>query len=290
MIHSEPSGGTTATRGSTVILTVSSGPKLAKVPVLVGTPALGRGPADPRPRPRPRASPKKRARSPAGEVIRQSPSAGSQAAARLDRLDRRLQGRSRRSTVPNVIGKELRPKRWQALREAGPQPDRAGTGNRSRLPRSAASPTSSRRRARRSNPGAEVTVVVGKPRPNRRPRPTGRSRTRRRRGDEGRGALAAGAPPSTTSRCARARRWRAGWRRPATRRCAVTIARDGRWSCDGAAGRADSRRRACSAPTPSSRPCTGPSARTAASRACSSGSTSPTSAPTCSPRRSAWTS
>ena len=37
VIHSEPSAGTTATRGSNVILTVSSGQKLAKVPVLVGS-------------------------------------------------------------------------------------------------------------------------------------------------------------------------------------------------------------------------------------------------------------
>ena len=40
---------------------VSSGPKLAKVPVLVGTQRLAGRAADPRPRPRPRASKKKRA-------------------------------------------------------------------------------------------------------------------------------------------------------------------------------------------------------------------------------------
>ena len=37
MIKSEPSGGQTATKGSEVVLRVSSGPKLAKVPVLVGS-------------------------------------------------------------------------------------------------------------------------------------------------------------------------------------------------------------------------------------------------------------
>ena len=37
MINSEPSGGTTATKGTEVLLRVSSGPKLATVPVLVGT-------------------------------------------------------------------------------------------------------------------------------------------------------------------------------------------------------------------------------------------------------------
>ena len=37
VIHSEPSGGETATRGTDVLLTVSNGPKLATVPVLAGT-------------------------------------------------------------------------------------------------------------------------------------------------------------------------------------------------------------------------------------------------------------
>ena len=39
VMHSEPSGGSPLTRGSTVVLTVSSGPRLGKVPVLVGYPA-----------------------------------------------------------------------------------------------------------------------------------------------------------------------------------------------------------------------------------------------------------
>ena len=46
---------------------------------------------------------------------------------------------------------------------------------------------------------------------------------------------------------------------------------------------------ACSAPTSSSRCCTGRSARTARSRGCWSCSTSPTWAPACSPPRCAWT-
>ena len=37
VLKSEPSGGETATKGSTVVLKVSSGPKLAKVPVVVGS-------------------------------------------------------------------------------------------------------------------------------------------------------------------------------------------------------------------------------------------------------------
>ena len=52
---------------------------------------------------------------------------------------------------------------------------------------------------------------------------------------------------------------------------------------------AGARAAACSAPTSSSRSCTGRSARTGRSRACSSCSTCPTSAPACSPPRCAWT-
>ncbi len=37
VVNSEPSGGSTATNGSTVTLVVSRGPKLVKVPVLVGS-------------------------------------------------------------------------------------------------------------------------------------------------------------------------------------------------------------------------------------------------------------
>src|SRR5207342_861532 len=77
VIHSEPSGGETATRGTDIVLAVSSGPKLATVPVLVGTQRSvavqqirGRGLS---PGVEEAASSK-----PAGEVIRQAPSAGSQ--------------------------------------------------------------------------------------------------------------------------------------------------------------------------------------------------------------------
>ena len=121
VIHSDPSGGSTATRGSTVVLTVSNGPKLAKVPVLVGTQRSRRGAADPRPRPHPER--RRRGKREAGG--RGDPPGAERrlrAAARLDRLDRRLQGR-RKATVPNVIGKERRGGGRSAARSR-PRPDR----------------------------------------------------------------------------------------------------------------------------------------------------------------------
>ena len=77
VIHSEPSAGTTATRGEIVTLTVSKGPKLEKVPVLVGTQQdvavqqirqLGLVPD----------IEEEESSAAEGEVIRQSPSAGSE--------------------------------------------------------------------------------------------------------------------------------------------------------------------------------------------------------------------
>ena len=120
VIHSEPSAGKTATHGSDVTLFVSAGPKLAKVPVLVGTQRAvavqqirGRG-LDPR-------VSEEESTSPAGEVIRQSPSAGSRGRTGLDGLDRRLQRAKQEAKVPNVIGK-LRSEAVQAMRAAGLSP------------------------------------------------------------------------------------------------------------------------------------------------------------------------
>lgn len=76
-IHTVPAGGTTATRGSTVVVTVSKGQKLAKVPVLVGAQRSvavqqirGAGLVP--------SVEEEESAKPAGETIRQSPSAGSQ--------------------------------------------------------------------------------------------------------------------------------------------------------------------------------------------------------------------
>jgi eukaryotic-like serine/threonine-protein kinase len=115
-IRSEPGGGTTATRGSTVVLTVSKGQKLAKVPVLVGTQRSvavqqirGRGLTP--------SVEEEESAKPAGEVIRQSPSAGSELPPGST-VSIVVSKGERKSKVPNVIGKE-RAEAVEVLREAG---------------------------------------------------------------------------------------------------------------------------------------------------------------------------
>lgn len=119
VIHSQPSGGETATRGTDVLLTVSSGPKLATVPVLVGTQRSvavqqirGRG-----------LSPSVEEADnskPAGEVIRQAPSAGSQLPAGST-VSIVVSKGEKKTTVPNVIG-NLRAEAVEALRAVGLKP------------------------------------------------------------------------------------------------------------------------------------------------------------------------
>lgn len=119
VIHSSPSGGSTAERGSVVLLTVSSGPKLAKVPVLVG---VQRGVAEQRINARglvPSVS--ERADSaPSGEVISQSPSAG----ARVEpgsTVTIVVSKGEEKSSVPNLIGM-LRSDAVEGIRAAGLEP------------------------------------------------------------------------------------------------------------------------------------------------------------------------
>ncbi|MEX2447530.1 MAG: Stk1 family PASTA domain-containing Ser/Thr kinase [Solirubrobacterales bacterium] len=119
VIRSEPSGGTTARRGSTVLLIVSRGQRLARVPVLVGT---QRSVAVQRIRAR-GLSPgveEEESAAPAGEVIRQSPSAGSELP-RGAAVAIVVSSGERRARVPNVIGSE-RAAAVEALRDAGLDP------------------------------------------------------------------------------------------------------------------------------------------------------------------------
>jgi serine/threonine-protein kinase len=119
VIHSQPSGGETATRGTAVVLAVSSGPKLATVPVLVGT---QRSVAAQQIRSRGFSPGVEEADSskPAGEVIRQAPSAGSQLPAGSTVSIVVSKGEAK-AKVPNVIGK-LRAEAVEALRTAGLKP------------------------------------------------------------------------------------------------------------------------------------------------------------------------
>jgi beta-lactam-binding protein with PASTA domain/predicted Ser/Thr protein kinase len=158
VIHSEPSAGKTATHGSDVTLFVSAGPKLAKVPVLVGTQRSvavqqirGRG-LEP-------SVSEAESNSPAGEVIRQSPSAGKEvdpgsAVAIV------VSAGKQQAKVPNVIGK-LRSEAVQAMRAAGLVPtveeeETEVPGKVGRAIDQFPPPASE------LEPGETVTIVVGK--------------------------------------------------------------------------------------------------------------------------------
>ena len=158
VISSNPSGGTVVTRGSTVTLQVSAGPRLATVPVLVGS---RRGEAVQRIRGRgltPEVS-GETASAPAGEVIRQSPSAGSELPRGSSVSIVVSEGREQAS-IPNVIGKERR-EAVEALRAEGlvpsveesetEVPDQVGRVTDQFPPPGT-----------EAEPGTEVTIVVGK--------------------------------------------------------------------------------------------------------------------------------
>ncbi len=159
VIRSEPGGGTTATRGSTVVLTVSKGQKLAKVPVLVGTQRSvavqqirGRGLTP--------GVEEEESAKPAGEVIRQAPSAGSELP-RGSSVSIVVSKGKQKTKVPNVIGSE-RAEAVETMREAGLTPtvqeeETEVTTKIGRVTDQFPPPGSE------VEPGAEVTVVVGKP-------------------------------------------------------------------------------------------------------------------------------
>jgi beta-lactam-binding protein with PASTA domain/predicted Ser/Thr protein kinase len=158
-IRSEPGGGTTATRGSTVVLTVSKGQKLAKVPVLVGTQRSvavqqirGRGLTP--------AVEEEESAKPAGLVIRQAPSAGSELP-RGSSVAIVVSKGKQKTKVPNTIGSE-RAEAVEAMREAGLTPtvqeeETEVPAKIGRVTDQFPPPGSE------VEPGAEVTVVVGKP-------------------------------------------------------------------------------------------------------------------------------
>ncbi len=119
VLKSEPSGGETATKGSTVALKVSSGPKLAKVPVVVGSQRSlavqqirGRGFVP--------SVEEVESKQPEGQVIRQAPSAGSQLPPGST-VSITVSKGEEKATAPNVIGKE-RAEAVEAMREAGLKP------------------------------------------------------------------------------------------------------------------------------------------------------------------------
>lgn len=160
VVFSEPRGGDSATHGSTVTIFVSQGPKLAKVPVLVGTQRRvavqqirGRGLT-------PSVS-EEESGSPEGEVISQSPSAGSEVEPGSTVSIVVSSGKEEKvSKVPNVIGKERR-EAVEAIRAAGLTPsveeeETEVQGQVGRVIDQFPPP------GRELEPGTTVTLVVGK--------------------------------------------------------------------------------------------------------------------------------
>ena len=161
VIRSDPGGGETATRGSDVTLTVSSGPKLAKVPVLVGAQRSfavqqirGRGFVP--------SVEEEESSAPAGEVIRQSPSAGSQLGPGSS-VSIVVSKGEEMAEAPNVIGK-LRAEAVEAIRAAGLKP--TVQEQQTEVPSQVGRVTDQfPPPGAELKPGSDVTVVVGKAAP-----------------------------------------------------------------------------------------------------------------------------
>jgi len=161
VVFSEPRSGDSATHGSTVTVFVSQGPKLAKVPVLVGTQRRvavqqirGRGLT-------PSVS-EEESDSPAGEVISQSPSAGTAVEPGSTVSIVVSSGKEEKvAKVPNVIGQERR-EAVEAIRAAGltPEVEEEETevqGQVGRVIDQFPPP------GKELEPGTTVTVTVGRP-------------------------------------------------------------------------------------------------------------------------------
>ncbi len=161
VIKSDPGGGETATRGSEIVLTVSSGPKLAKVPVLVGAQRSfavqqirGRGFVP--------SVEEEESSAPAGEVIRQSPSAGSELGPGSS-VSIVVSKGEETAEAPNVIGK-LRAEAVEALRAAGLKP--TVQEQQTEVPSQVGRVTDQfPPPGAELKPGSDVTLVVGKAAP-----------------------------------------------------------------------------------------------------------------------------
>jgi eukaryotic-like serine/threonine-protein kinase len=158
VIHSTPSSGTTATRGSDVLITISNGPKLAKVPVLVGT---QRSVAVQQIRSRGLVASvsEETSSAPVGQVLRQSPSAGKEVEPGSAVAIVVSKGQQK-VAVPNVVGK-LRSEAVAALREAGLKPivQEQETEAESKIGRVINQFPAGGTKLEK---GAEVTIAVGK--------------------------------------------------------------------------------------------------------------------------------
>jgi beta-lactam-binding protein with PASTA domain/predicted Ser/Thr protein kinase len=161
VIYSEPRGGNTATKGSTVTLFVSRGPKLTKVPVVAGSQRRvavqrirGRGLVP--------SVAEEESSAPQGQVLRQSPSAGSEVepGSTVSIVVSAGEEEEEPAQVPNVIGK-LRREAVEMVRAAGLQPsveeeETSVAGKVGRVTDQFPPPGAE------AEPGATVTIVVGK--------------------------------------------------------------------------------------------------------------------------------
>jgi eukaryotic-like serine/threonine-protein kinase len=158
VIHSDPPGGSTVTEGSTVVLAVSSGPQLVKVPILVESSrssavqqirSIGLVPG----------VTEEESAAPRGQVIRQAPNAGKEVQKGSTVAIVVSKGKEE-ATIPNVIGK-LRAEAVTALREAGLDP--AVSEQETSVPSKVGRVTDQfPPPGSEVEPGTRVTVVVGK--------------------------------------------------------------------------------------------------------------------------------
>jgi eukaryotic-like serine/threonine-protein kinase len=160
VVYSNPRGGQSATNGSAVTLFVSRGPKLTRVPVLVGSQRQlavqqirGRGLT-------PGVS-EEESPAPQGQVIAQSPDAGSEVEPGSTVSIVVSAGEEEEvAKVPNVIGRERR-EAVEAIRAAGLQPsveeeETEVTGQVGRVTDQFPPP------GNELEPGATVTITVGR--------------------------------------------------------------------------------------------------------------------------------
>jgi beta-lactam-binding protein with PASTA domain/predicted Ser/Thr protein kinase len=120
VVRSEPGGGTTATKGSTVTLFVSRGPKLVKVPVVVGSQRKA-AVEEIRSRGLTPSVSEEEGAAPKGQVVRQSPSAGTEVEPGAT-VTIVVSSGEQQAKVPSVIGKERR-EAVELIRAAGLTPE-----------------------------------------------------------------------------------------------------------------------------------------------------------------------
>jgi serine/threonine-protein kinase len=160
VVHSEPGAGTTATKGSTVTLFVSRGPKLVKVPVVVGSQRRAAVEAIRSRGLVPSVSEEEDA-APKGQVLRQSPSAGTQVEPGSTVTIVVSSGEEeQQAKVPSVIGKERR-EAVELIRAAGLKPE--VEEEETEVPSQVGRVTDQfPPPGTEAEPGSTVTIVVGK--------------------------------------------------------------------------------------------------------------------------------